>query len=171
MISFSKKIHKKDPSDKTGWKEKDHDKGTYVLIMLLAKNQKIKPGKLPESEYRKGTYLYVGRARTRLEARIKRHIQHQKKIHWHIDYLLQKAVIKDIWIRPNFFGECLTAAKIQKFSPAPAASPKGFGSSDCRCPSHLFYFPPDMDSLDSLRKKMGFVKMDMDRSNIGGRFG
>lgn len=29
-----------------------------------------KPGKLPEADYKKGTYLYVGRARTGLRAKI-----------------------------------------------------------------------------------------------------
>jgi hypothetical protein len=54
--------------------EKEQDKGTYILLTKLAKTQKIKPGKLPEADYKKGTYLYVGRAQTGLRARIKRHI-------------------------------------------------------------------------------------------------
>lgn len=138
--------------------EKKRNKGTYVLVIRLAKNQKIKPGKLPESLYRKGIYLYVGRARTGLQARIERHLRRQKKMHWHIDYLLQKGEIQDIWIRTLFFDECSIASRIRSFSPS-STSPKGFGSSDCQCPSHLFYFPPDKEGLDSLRKKIGFVKV------------
>lgn len=139
--------------------EKKQDKGTYVLVIHLAKTQKIKPGKLPETLYKKGTYLYVGRARSGLQARIERHLRHQKKRHWHIDYLLQKAEIRDIWIRPHFFGECKIASKIQKSLPSPPAAPKRFGSSDCRCPSHLFFVPFNTEGLDSLRKKIGFAKV------------
>ena len=138
--------------------EKNRNKGTYILVIHLAKNQKIKPGKLPESLYRKGTYLYVGRARAGLQARIERHLRRQKKRHWHIDYLLQKGKIQDIWIRTYFFDECSSASRIKSFFPA-STSPKGFGSSDCRCPSHLFYLPSDKEGLDSLRKKIGFVKV------------
>jgi Uri superfamily endonuclease len=142
------------------------DKGTYILVITLAETQKIKPGKLPEAIYRKGTYLYVGRAKKGLKARIKRHLRNSKNLHWHVDYLLLKAEIADIWIRPNFFGECSTASAIQRFLPSPAASPRGFGSSDCRCPGHLFYFPPGTKGLKSLRKKTGFVKAGSDGNNL-----
>ena len=145
---------------------KNQDKGTYVLIISLDKTQMIKSGKLPETLYRKGIYLYVGRARRGLQARIKRHARFGKKMHWHIDYLLQKGRIQDIWIRPNFFGECSTASMIQNFSPASEAVPKGFGSSDCRCSSHLHYFPPDTKRLDPLRKKIGFARMPDTDGNI-----
>jgi len=151
---------------------KNQDKGTYVLIISLDKTQKIKAGKLPEAPYRRGIYLYVGRARRGLQARVKRHIRCQKKSHWHIDYLLQKGKIQDIWIRPNFFGECSTASMIQNLSPASEAVPKGFGSSDCRCSSHLHYFPPETKRLDSLRKKIGFAKVEyINGSILWTRFG
>ena len=141
-------------------KEKNHDSGTYILLINLPQTQKIKPGNLPEADYSKGIYLYVGRAMRGLRARIKRHIRKQKKLHWHIDYLLQKAKIEDIWIRPHFFAECSTAALIRNSNPSPKVPQEGFGSSDCRCSSHLFYFPPGTTGLNSLIKKLGFTKVD-----------
>ena len=138
------------------------EKGTYILLTKLAKNQKIKPGKLPEAYYKNGTYLYVGRARTGLRARIKRHIRRQKKLFWHIDYLLQKAKIVEIWIRQDYFAECNTADEIRNFRPAASKAIQGFGSSDCRCQSHLFYFPPNTKGLISLRKKLGFERVKID---------
>lgn len=145
---------------------KEQNKGTYILLAKLAEPQKIKPGKLPETEYKKGTYLYVGRAQTGLRARIKRHIRSQKKLFWHIDYLLQKAKIVDIWIRQNYFGECNTADKIRNFKPTGAKAIQGFGSSDCRCLSHLFYFPPGTKGLKSLRNEIGFEKVKIDGNNL-----
>ena len=140
---------------------KGQDKGTYILVIELAKNQIIKPGKLKETEYKKGVYLYVGRARKGLRARIGRHLKCQKKIFWHIDYLLQKAKIKGIWIRENYFSECLTASKIRALQPAEATGLKGFGSSDCTCLSHLFYFPSNTSELRSLLHSLGFEKVGM----------
>lgn len=144
---------------------KEQDKGTYVLLIKLAKTQKIKPGKLPETAYKKGMYLYVGRARKGLRARIRRHLKCQKKIFWHVDYLLQKAKIESIWIRENYFDECITATEIQDFRPAAVVPFKGFGSSDCSCASHLFYFSPGAKGLKSLRKKIGFEKVNIDGNN------
>lgn len=137
--------------------EKSQDTGTYVLIISLAETQNIKPGKLPPVDFEEGIYLYVGRARTGLRARIKRHLRYQKKIHWHIDYLLQKAEIQEVWVRTRFFDECSTASKIRKSLPSSTAH-KGFGSSDCRCPGHLFFVPSGTQKLDLLREKIGFAK-------------
>jgi sugar fermentation stimulation protein A len=141
---------------------KEHDKGTYILLAHLDKTQKIKPGKLPEADYKMGIYLYVGRARTGLKARINRHIRRQKKLFWHIDYLLQRAKIVEIWIRKDYFGECNTADEIGNFKPNRATAIQEFGSSDCRCRSHLFYFPPDTKGLRSLRNKIGFKRVKID---------
>jgi len=145
---------------------KEQDKGTYILLTKLAKTQKIKPGKLPETDYKKGTYLYVGRARTGLRARINRHISRQKKLFWHIDYLLQKAKIVEIWIRQDYCAECNTADKIRDFKPTAAKAIQGFGSSDCRCLSHLFYLLPGTKGLESLRNEIGFEKVKIDGNNL-----
>lgn len=145
---------------------KGQDKGTYILLAHLARTQKIKPGKLPEADYKKGTYLYVGRARTGLKARIERHNRNQKKLHWHIDYLLQKAKIEAVWIRKNYFGECDTADEIRNIKPVEAKAIQGFGSSDCKCRSHLFHFPPGTRMLKSLKKRIGFEKVKIDENNL-----
>jgi sugar fermentation stimulation protein A len=142
------------------------DSGTYILLVHLDKTQKIKPGKLPESQFMRGTYLYVGRASTRLQSRITRHKGCQKKIFWHIDYLLQKAKISDIWVRYDYLDECSTSHAIQNSKPAVAKAIQGFGSSDCRCPSHLFYFPTETKDLSFLRKKLRFQKVEIDGYNL-----
>lgn len=145
---------------------KEQDKGTYILLISLKKNQKIKPGKLPEVDYKRGTYLYVGRARNGLRARLNRHMRSQKKLFWHIDYLLQKSEISAIWIRQNYFAECHTADMIRNFLPVTAQVIHGFGSSDCRCGGHLFYFPHGAGRLRSLQNKIGFAKVEINGNNL-----
>jgi Uri superfamily endonuclease len=142
------------------------NKGTYILVIELTKTQNIRPGKLPRSEFQKGMYLYIGRARRALQARLKRHFRRDKKTFWHIDYLLKKAHIKEIWIKKDFFDECDTASKIREFLPSILSAQKGFGSSDCGCPGHLFYCLCTPEELKSLRKHLMFKKVKFDGNSI-----
>ncbi len=145
-----------------GSQKKDQDRGTYVLIIKLAKAQTIKPGKLPEARYEKGIYLYIGRARIGLRARIDRHLRSRKKIFWHIDYLLEKGKIEEVWVRQQYLGECLTAARAKTHLSSPVAAVKGFGSSDCRCSGHLVYFSDNTGGLSALQAQLGFKRMEWD---------
>jgi sugar fermentation stimulation protein A len=150
---------------------KGRDKGAYILLAFLEKNQKIKPGRLPETDYKEGMYLYVGRARKGLSARIKRHMRRRKKLFWHIDYLLQKAKIERIWIRPDYFAECTAAREIEKSCPASSTVIQGFGSSDCRCPGHLVYIPSGSADCSSIATKMGFEEVRIDENHISTKRG
>lgn len=111
-------------------------KGSYVLLMELRTDQEIKVGKLGRIKFRKGYYAYVGSALNNIEARVGRHLSKEKKLRWHIDYLLTKAKIKEVICRESDKREeCEIAKKMEK----QAKSVKGFGCSDCKCRSHLFY--------------------------------
>ncbi len=161
--SEDKKTSRKDgPGETPGSHRSSPDIGTYILVIKLANARTIKPGNLPATRYEKGIYLYIGRARKRLRARIDRHLRSRKKIFWHVDYLLQKAIIEDVWVRPHFLGECLTAARLEKLLSSPVAGLKGFGSSDCRCSGHLFYFSGNTEGLPALRAQLGFERMEAD---------
>ena len=102
---------------------------TYVLVMELFKDTEIEVGKLGTILFRRGTYTYVGSAPS--EKRLERHLKKEKKFHWHIDYFLEKARIKRIYIVKG--KECEVSKKID------LPYVKGFGCSDCDCFSHLFY--------------------------------
>ncbi len=137
----------------------ENERGVYILLMELEKTQKIKPGSMTEAEYKKGMYIYVGRARKGLQARIRRHARKEKKLFWHIDYLLRKAKLREIWTRENFFDECRTASKLRRVLSPPPSIHKGFGSSDCRCAGHLLYVSlPQRKISRSLLQKMKFRK-------------
>ena len=108
-------------------------KKTYVLFIHLGKNQEITIGSLGTLFFKKGVYAYVGSGKRGLMNRIMRHIKREKKKRWHIDYLLEKGEV--FFVKLTSLDECEVAKRFMKDVPFV----KGFGSSDCYCPSHLFY--------------------------------
>lgn len=114
------------------------NKGIYCLVIYVSKNKKIQIGKLGNSDFKKGYYVYVGSALNNLEKRISRHQSKNKKIYWHIDYLTAQEEILEIkkFITDKKL-ECSLAAKVNKLSDGNVSS---FGCGDCNCKTHLFYF-------------------------------
>jgi Uri superfamily endonuclease len=111
-------------------------KGSYLIIAEMDANKRVPIGKLGEVEFNKGFYVYVGSALNGLEQRIQRHLRENKKTHWHIDYLLKHATVTDVFYKENIIKEeCIIAKKFEGTLP----SILGFGCSDCKCKSHLFY--------------------------------
>jgi Uri superfamily endonuclease len=111
-------------------------KGCYILIIGLKTSQKIQIGKIGKLFFKKGFYVYVGSSMNNLEKRINRHLSKEKKFHWHIDYLLEKAEILEVYLKENTIKEECRIAQILNEKLENIA---GFGCSDCRCSSHLFY--------------------------------
>ncbi|MCH7786781.1 MAG: GIY-YIG nuclease family protein [Chloroflexi bacterium] len=114
-------------------------KGSYVLALSLAEGRRLSVGKLGTFDFPAGCYLYFGSALNGLEARISRHLRRDKKLHWHIDFLTQAALILQVWWKADLRRlECswAKAAIEQEAVTIPAA---GFGSSDCRCKTHLVH--------------------------------
>jgi Uri superfamily endonuclease len=122
-------------------------KGIYILMFYLGKNIKIRIGKLGTKYFLKGHYAYIGSARgstsSSLPNRIGRHLNKNKKKHWHIDFLLANKntqIEKLITIFTTENIECKINALLKKKLEA-MVPVKGFGTSDCRqnCQSHLLY--------------------------------
>ena len=114
-------------------------KGTYCLFIHLQKDIHITVGRLGCLFFPQGVYIYVGSALNNLEKRIQRHRKKDKKMHWHIDYFLQHATITNILtIETGDKLEC-SIAHLLSLIPSVQEIPN-FGSSDCQCTSHLFYF-------------------------------
>lgn len=113
--------------------------GIYVLIVHILGTETISAGALGALEMRGGYYAYVGRARRGLPARLARHARREgKRLHWHIDYLLEAATLQEIWVFPLGIGECELAARLEEGG-ASREGLLGFGASDCRCAGHLLY--------------------------------
>ena len=116
-------------------------KGTYALVLQLERQEEITIGKLGTFAFPAGYYLYVGSALGSggLEVRLARHRRRDKKLHWHIDYLLEYAQLVEVWSAASTEKlECLWAQAARQLPGSETPVP-GFGSSDCRCPSHLIY--------------------------------
>lgn len=111
-------------------------KGSYLLLIQLSEEQTITAGRRKTACFPGGYYAYVGSAMGGFKSRLNRHLKSDKKSHWHIDYLLEKASIRRIILcETEDRVECAIAQALScRFDAIP-----GFGSSDCRCRSHLFF--------------------------------
>jgi Uri superfamily endonuclease len=116
-------------------------KGSYVLLMSLPEEWKSTVGRLGTIYFPSGYYAYVGSALGGFRSRLDRHLRTGKKPHWHIDYLREKALLDAIITGESpERTECTIALALDRhFGSVP-----GFGTSDCRCRSHLFFGTGDM---------------------------
>lgn len=128
-------------------------KGAYCLVMLLRKDCRIRVGALGVIEFRGGIYVYVGSAQSGVERRLERHTRSVKRRRWHIDYLLTRAEIVSnaVISTERKDDECEIARSLMQVDGAEVAVP-GFGSSDCRCDSHLVFF--ENDDFESVMEAM-----------------
>ncbi len=118
-------------------------KGTYVLIIRCSRETFVEVGKLGGVKVSdKVFYLYVGSAYSKggLLLRLLRHLRYSNKtLFWHIDYLLNITTgceVRKIIVIPEKRVEHFIAKNLaSKLNYVPK-----FGSSDCKCPSHLFLF-------------------------------
>jgi len=139
---------------------------TYILLIYVSKDLKVRVGRLEEVSFKKGNYIYIGSAKDCLVARLRRHLKKDKKSFWHIDYLLEnkKAKISQIWAIDKKM-ECQTA-EIFCQDPTTEIVKKGFGSSDCKCLTHLsdckclthLFFVKNKKQIESILKEITFSR-------------
>lgn len=116
--------------------------GTYVLVCYARKAKLVRAGRMGRLAVGRGYYFYVGSALGPggLRARLAHHMRPALKPHWHIDYLRTVAALRQIWFcygeerREHFWASVLHNV------PGGAVPFPGFGSSDCGCESHLYFF-------------------------------
>lgn len=113
-------------------------KGVYCLLINCRKSQSIRIGKFGIIDFTKGFYLYIGSALNGIEKRVSRHLGRKKNNFWHIDYFLSNRYVNIdcvYCLESNKKMECNIAEKAGTI----AKPVMGFGSSDCKCKSHLFF--------------------------------
>jgi Uri superfamily endonuclease len=113
--------------------------GTYILLIESSHPATIGIGTIGNVSFKQGTYAYVGSAHGPggLAARLGRYEVGPRSLHWHIDYLLQQAdVVGALYRADDTRRECSWARRVAKMT---QGCVPGFGSSDCRCQSHLFF--------------------------------
>lgn len=132
--------------------------GNYILLLHLSQNSPLTIGKLGQFDFPAGWYTYVGSAfgAGGLKARIKRHLEPTKSLHWHIDYLRQVAEIDEIWLSPGTVSHEEAWVDVVLSIPGASIPVDGFGASDSDKDSHLIYFdvrPSMEDFAVALRRK------------------
>ena len=129
--------------------------GTYLLLLECGKQAELSIGKLGNMTTEPGYYLYVGSAfgPGGIQARVRHHRKTAARPHWHIDYLRAVAELVDAWCVYGSHCEHEWANSLMR-SEAATMPLKRFGSSDCDCATHLFYFRrrPLKTTLEKLLK-------------------
>ncbi len=125
--------------------------GTYCLLFSCSKSSQVTIGKLGTYQTQPGYYCYIGSAfgRGGLKSRIRRHLQIDKRKHWHLDYLRPSLTPSSIYYSTDTIKrECIWAKLLLKDEQS-SIPIKKFGSSDCHCPAHLFYYEvkPELNLL------------------------
>lgn len=112
--------------------------GTYTLLLSLDAPVTLRVGALGERPFRAGWYAYTGSAFG--AGGFKRVDRHRRLAraddgtrHWHLDYLLPAATVRDVFTAEGAAIECEVARGL------PGDRIEGFGASDCDCDSHLVY--------------------------------
>ena len=126
--------------------------GAYLLLLSLPAPVEAQIGRLRQIAFAPGLYGYAGSALGPggLAARLKRHAAGAGRRHWHIDYLLPHAHLLGALTREDPQRlECLWASWA---SGRALTCIRGFGSSDCACPGHLFFFGPDINATQFIER-------------------
>ncbi len=118
--------------------ELDRLPGIYVLVFELAEEMEVAACRLGSLLFPSGWYGYVGSGMAGVGMRVRRHLRPHSRPHWHLDYLLPHGVPTAVVIGQTSEPlECPLARCLERNFQVF----RRFGSSDCRCPGHLFHSP------------------------------
>jgi Uri superfamily endonuclease len=130
------------------------DPGIYTLVLRLDQAQEIEVGSLGTVQFVEGCYCYTGSARG--PGGLKRLERHKRVLlgassvrRWHIDYLLPyTSLVEAVVTHTSADLECRIARRIgSELKLVPH-----FGSTDCRCPSHL-HFSREPDQIKDVVRR------------------
>ncbi len=129
------------------------DSGIYQIMFALP-GKRIRVGALGRLDFAAGFYVYTGSARRGLRRRVLRHIARDKKRRWHIDYLLGPGRV--VAVRAFEAGKVSECRAHSLLASRFVEGPAGFGSSDCRCRSHLVYLGEKALQMPGFLPILGF---------------
>jgi Uri superfamily endonuclease len=149
-------------------------KGIYCLVLHLPNDIDAEVGALGTISLEKGWWVYVGSARgtgsTSLEHRLRRHFSRKKRIHWHIDYLLESSPSIDcaIYASSEEPLECELAQTLVQTKDYEWGH-RRFGASDCTnsCGSHLLRFAKSVSPKSSIYislRKLGLEPREYEKA-------
>jgi len=116
--------------------------GTYALLLSSATDARIRVGRLGDMCLQSGFYIYVGSAfgPGGVRARVTHHLHATPRPHWHIDFLRPHASVEEVWLYHGRKQREHLWARLLSSQPGVSVPIPGFGSSDCGCEAHLFFF-------------------------------
>ncbi len=85
---------------------------------------------------KRGYYIYVGSALSNLRARLQRHERRQKRLFWHIDFLLEKS---ELILAVALLESRRLEDRVASLCNGEPVT--GFGASDSPLSTHLFRYP------------------------------
>ncbi|MBJ19628.1 MAG: GIY-YIG nuclease family protein [bacterium] len=115
--------------------------GTYALVFECSEDALVSVGALGEVPVAKGYLVYIGSAfgPGGLLGRLRHHVGPLGRPRWHVDYLRRSASLVGTWCASGPRSlEHLWAARFSELRGFTIPR-KGFGSSDCGCPTHLLH--------------------------------
>ncbi|MDD1653069.1 MAG: GIY-YIG nuclease family protein [Methanomicrobiales archaeon] len=116
------------------------DTGIYCLLLENGPAE-VAVGSLGTLRFRRGWHLYAGSALgpgglARVERHRRLYRSRDRPPRWHIDHLLLSPSFRLRAVLSAMTGEDLECRLANALGPPLVP---GFGCSDCRCPSHLFF--------------------------------
>jgi len=126
-----------------------NNSGIYILELFLPKRTILSHNKFKNQVFSIGYHYYIGSAQKYLLQRIERHRRKEKKLRWHIDYLLnnREVLISNIYTISNLpkNQECKLVDNLISEMQLKVVI-KNFGNSDCKsCESHLLFSNTRLD--------------------------
>jgi len=112
-------------------------RGSYLLFLRNFRGCSVRVGRLGTIVFNSGVYVYVGSGLNNVVSRVSRHFNSVKRVFWHIDYIasrVMRVIGAILLISDKRLEGVLSSILKDYYSYVP-----GFGASDTRDVSHLFY--------------------------------
>ncbi|ASJ11015.1 endonuclease [Thermococcus sp. P6] len=145
-------------------------RGSYFLVIRLPAETEVRT-RGRRFRLKAGYYVYVGSAMNSLEKRVARHFRRNKKLHWHIDFLLRKAQLLRAYMIPSDVKlEERLSLEVSRFG----EPVNGFGAGDVGVKSNLYRFKAEPDAfltgiLEGFNLEWVRVKSEEEAINPGGK--
>jgi sugar fermentation stimulation protein A len=134
------------------------DRGSFIVVLHLARDRRIRTGELGPISYPKGFYCYVGSAPDNLSRRVAQHQRKRKRPIKDIDHLREQAVVTAVLpVRASADLTCSIADALRTIADFSIPS---FGSAACGCNSHLFSMAEDPLHSPLFIKTLLYFRMD-----------
>ncbi|WP_457754764.1 GIY-YIG nuclease family protein [Thermovibrio ammonificans] len=144
-------------------------KGSYCLIFRLTESTEVETKGGKRFTLEAGIYCYAGSAfgPGGVEARVSRHLRREKKLKWHIDFVTTLRCFEPevVAVLEGKRAECLIAGELSKLG----EPVKGFGSTDCKCPSHLIKLESPQSAYRLLEKLGAKIHKTFSRRGDGSK--